>query len=119
VPPALPRTPSSSHTHPASYALRNFSEEELVDCIGWDKDQFGYFGEKGFMDTAIYPYNTTGPDMDPPIPGHPCLYDQKKVIKGTDGGKFNNMTGAAPSEDQLVVRCCDGVLFTVCCDGVL
>ena len=50
------------------------------------------------------PYNTTGPDMDPPIPGHPCLYNKKKVIKGTADGNFNNMTGAAPNEDQLVVR---------------
>lgn len=86
----------------SQHGLRNFSEEELVDCIGWDKDQFGYFSEQGFMDTAIYPYNTTGPDMDPPIPGHPCLYNKNKVIKGTADGHFNNMTGAAPSEDQLV-----------------
>jgi cathepsin L len=86
----------------SQHGLRNFSEEELVDCIGWDKDQFSYFSDKGFMDTAIYPYNTTGPDMDPPIPGHPCLYNKNEVIKGTADGKFNNMTGAAPSEDQLV-----------------
>merc|ERR1719188_1013768 len=23
--------------------LRNFSEEELVDCVGWNRDQFSYF----------------------------------------------------------------------------
>ena len=29
--------------------LVSFSEEELVDCIGWDKDQYSYFAPKGFM----------------------------------------------------------------------
>jgi len=81
--------------------LRNFSEEELVDCIGWDKDQFGYFRVNGFIDSADYPYDTTGPDMDPPIPDHPCLYGQKEVIKGTAFGNFTNSTGRAPDEQQL------------------
>jgi len=83
--------------------LRNFSEEELVDCIGWDKDQFGYFSVHGFIDSADYPYNTTGPDMDPPIPDHPCLYGQQKekVIEGTALGNFTNSTGRAPNEEQL------------------
>jgi len=83
-------------------ALRNFSEEELVDCIGWDEDQFAYFQPNGFMDSAVYPYNTTGPDMDPPIPYNPCRYDAAQVIAGTGGGRFTNATGAAPNEDQLV-----------------
>merc|ERR1712110_622935 len=34
------------------HGLRNFSEEELVECIGWTKDQFGYFSVHGFMDMA-------------------------------------------------------------------
>jgi len=84
------------------HSLRNFSEEELVDCIGWDKDQFSYFSRHGFMDSGKYPYNTTGPDMDPPIPGNPCKYAKKEVIAGTDKNHFHNQTGAAPSEDQLV-----------------
>jgi|EP01046_Picozoa_sp_COSAG06_P005176 hypothetical protein len=37
--------------------LVSFSEEELVDCVGWDKDQFTYFSPHGFMTTAEYPYN--------------------------------------------------------------
>lgn len=37
--------------------LVSFSEEELVDCIGWDKDQFSYFSPNGFMASADYPYN--------------------------------------------------------------
>jgi hypothetical protein len=37
--------------------LVSFSEEELVDCVGWDKDQFSYFSPNGFMTTADYPYN--------------------------------------------------------------
>lgn len=85
----------------SGYALRNFSEEELVDCIGWDKDQFSYFNSHGFMDSASYPYNKTGPDTDPPIPNNPCRYDKSKIIRGSDANKFTNMTGAAPSEDQL------------------
>eukprot|EP00040_Diaphanoeca_grandis_P020058 m.106443 g.106443 ORF g.106443 m.106443 type:complete len:325 (+) comp27722_c0_seq1:27-1001(+) len=83
------------------HGLRNFSEEELVDCIGWDKDQFSYFAVNGFMDSAIYPYNKTGPDMDPPIPNNPCRYTKKEVIVNTDNNVFTNMTGGAPNEDQL------------------
>ena len=63
--------------------------------------QFTYFQQKGFMDTADYAYNTTGPDVDPPIPNNPCRYDKSKIIAGTDGGKFTNSTGGAPSEVQL------------------
>jgi hypothetical protein len=37
--------------------LVSFSEEELVDCVGWDRDQFTYFSPNGFMTTADYPYN--------------------------------------------------------------
>eukprot|EP00658_Telonema_sp_P-2_P012190 TRINITY_DN14645_c0_g1_i1.p1 TRINITY_DN14645_c0_g1~~TRINITY_DN14645_c0_g1_i1.p1 ORF type:complete len:304 (-),score=75.19 TRINITY_DN14645_c0_g1_i1:315-1226(-) len=85
----------------SGYSLRNFSEEELVDCIGWDKDQFGYFSAQGFMDSALYPYNGTGHNQDPPIPGRPCRYDRSSVIEGTGGFNFTNTTGNAPSEDQL------------------
>ena len=85
----------------ATHGLRNFSEEELVDCIGWDRDQFTYFAEKGFMDSAEYPYNTTGPDMDPPIPHNPCRYSERAVIEDSSQHAFTNMTGGAPSEDQL------------------
>ena len=31
-----------------------------------------------------------------------CRYDKAKVIVGSDNGAFTNMTGAAPSEEQLV-----------------
>jgi len=84
-------------------SLRNFSEEELVDCVGWDRDQFAYFQPHGFMDTAAYAYNTTGPDMDPPIPHNPCRYNHSSpaFIPGTDAGKFTGATGQAPDEDQL------------------
>lgn len=85
----------------SGHGLKSFSEEQLVDCIGWDKDQFGYFQSKGFMSTADYPYNGSGPDMDPPIPGHPCIYDSSKVLAGSDNGAFTYSTGRAPSEDQL------------------
>ena len=39
--------------------LASFSEQELVDCIGWNADQSGYFTTHGFMTTADYPYNLT------------------------------------------------------------
>lgn len=86
----------------AGRGLRSFSEEQLVDCVGWDRDQFKYFAAAGFMPTEDYPYNKTGPDMDPPIPYNPCRYDQREVIPGTASGNFTGSTGAAPSEDQLV-----------------
>lgn len=80
------------------------------------------------MTTADYPYNTTGPDMDPPIPNKqvqrpssvgdmrrgtrlltptsirkrsPCRFDASKVVPGSAGGFFNGSTGHATSEDQL------------------
>lgn len=87
--------------------------EKLVDCIGWTKDgstghpdQFDYFSKNGFMDDKDYPYCTGGPtckgDHDPPVPGHPCVFDKAKAIPGTSGGMFTNTTGGAPSEDQML-----------------
>jgi hypothetical protein len=35
--------------------LTSFSEEMLIDCIGWDQDQYSYFAPRGFMTTASYP----------------------------------------------------------------
>ena len=85
----------------SSYGLANFSEQVLVSCIGWDRNQFDYFSTHGFMDSSIYPYNTTGPDMDPPIPYNPCRYNKRKVLPLTGNHHFTNSTGHAPSEDQL------------------
>lgn len=82
-------------------ALTSFSEEMLIDCIGWDKDQFAYFSVKGLMTSADYPYNLSSyPDADPPIPGNPCRYDAAKVVANSPGF-FNATTGWAPDEDQL------------------
>jgi len=92
------------------YALRgglplaSFSEEELIDCVGWDHvdEQFTYFQKNGFMTTHDYPYNLSAyPDQDPPIPGNPCRFDATKVVAGSGAGKFTDSTGAAPSEDQM------------------
>jgi len=81
--------------------LRAFSEEQLIDCVGWDQDQAAYFSPRGFMTSAAYPYNTTGPDMDPPIPNNPCRFDAAAVVPGSGGGFFNGSTGHATSEAQL------------------
>ncbi len=81
--------------------LRNFSEQMLVSCIGWDKDQLDYFSGKGLMSSEDYPYNLSAyPDVDPPIPGNPCEFNASKVIAGTQGF-FTFATGRAPDEDQL------------------
>ena len=63
------------------YALRSgagrpvaFSEEALVDCVGWDAvpQQQAFFEKNGFMTTAAYPFNDSSyPDSDPPVPGNP------------------------------------------------
>ena len=84
----------------SGHRLRNFSEEELVDCIGWDKDQFDYFRKKGFMSSEDYPYNTTGPDRDPPIPGQPCRYQKRLVINGTDDGRFTKTLSVAQGDEE-------------------
>ena len=82
--------------------LVSFSEEELCDCIGWDKDQFSWFSPKGFMTTADYPYNLTSyPPTDPPVPGNPCRYDPELVVPGSADGFFNATTGNAPTEEQM------------------
>jgi len=84
------------------HTLRNFSEEELIDCIGWDRDQFSYFSVQGFMDSEQYPYDPTNyPDVDPPVPDHPCQYEATQVVPGTNNHFFTNKTGNAPNEDQL------------------
>jgi|EP01043_Picozoa_sp_COSAG02_P005976 hypothetical protein len=79
----------------SGHGLRNFSEEQLVECIGWTKDQFGYVAGSGtddpghgFEDMNVYPpYVEAGyKDTNPPIPGHPCKYDKSKVIAGTNNG---------------------------------
>lgn len=79
----------------SGHGLRNFSEEQLVECIGWTKDQYGYVAGTadgtpghGFEDMAVYPpYVEAGyKDTNPPIPGHPCKYDKSKIIVGTDNG---------------------------------
>jgi hypothetical protein len=81
--------------------LTSFSEQMLVDCIGWDQDQYSFFSGKGFETSAAYPYNLSHyPDVDPPVPGNPCVYDSKKVVPGTEGF-FTFRTGEAPDEEQL------------------
>ena len=91
----------------SGHGLRNFSEEELVECIGWTKDQFGYVAgtattpAHGFEDMNVYPpYVESGyKDTNPPIPGHPCKWDKSKVIKGTDTG-FTNVTSPAHNDEE-------------------
>jgi hypothetical protein len=87
---------------------QNFSVEQMTDCVGWDKDQGAVIsdGKTGFMKWSDYPYNLTcatpkSCDMDPPVPGNPCLYDSAKRIPKSEG--FTNSTQApgAGGEDQL------------------
>ena len=82
-----------------------FSEEALVDCVGWDQvpQQQTFFQKRGFMTTAAYPFNDSSyPDSDPPVPGNPCKWDQSAAVKGTAYGNFTDATGGAPNEDQLL-----------------
>lgn len=84
-----------------SHSIRNFSVEQLIDCIGWDLDQTPSFIKNGFMSTEDYPYNITKyPDQDPPIPGNPCRFQKSKVIADS---RASNHTGVPPKfgEDQF------------------
>jgi len=78
---------------------KNFSVEQLVDCIGWANDQFAYIvGPKGGFETAEdYPFNDTAyPDSKPP----PCTYNKKKMIAKSNA--FSNATAVPPGmEDQM------------------
>mmetsp|Transcript_14882 Transcript_14882/g.34318 ORF Transcript_14882/g.34318 Transcript_14882/m.34318 type:complete len:303 (-) Transcript_14882:233-1141(-) len=68
----------------SGYGARNFSVQQLIDCVGWDLDQTPSFETVGFMDYEDYPYNLTAyPDSDPPIPGNPCRLDESKIIPGS------------------------------------
>jgi len=71
----------------SGYGARNFSVQQLIDCVGWDLDQTPSFETVGFMDYEDYPYNLTAyPDSDPPIPGNPCRLDESKIIPGVSRG---------------------------------
>ena len=87
----------------SGHPLANFSEEELVDCIGWRNNQFSYVHPHGFMSSEDYPYNETcsskGCCTDPPVPNNPCKYDRAKVLPGTAHGAFSNTT-AVPAGDE-------------------
>ncbi|KAK3247490.1 hypothetical protein CYMTET_43015 [Cymbomonas tetramitiformis] len=85
----------------SGYFKRNFSEEQLIDCVGWDLNQLPMILDTGFMSSEDYPYNTTGPDMDPPIPYNPCRLNTSKIIPGSK--LFTNTTAVPPSagEDQF------------------
>ena len=90
--------------------LVSFSEEMLVDCIGWDKDQFTYVAKNGLMNTSDYRYDVSPhADVDPPIPGHPCKFNFSEVVPWTNYpdrssavSPWTGLTGSAPSESQLV-----------------
>jgi len=88
---------------------RNLTIEQLIDCVGWDRDQMpSILGDPsaktpGLMSEEDYPYDISKyRDQDPPIPGHPCRFNTTKVV--TDYGKLiTNKTGVAPGagEDQF------------------
>ena len=87
----------------SGHGLRNFSEEQLVECIGWTKDQFGYVQTHGFEDMAVYPpYVEAGyKDTNPPIPGHPCKYDKSKIVQDSMTKWVNTTAPAHNDEEQL------------------
>jgi hypothetical protein len=77
----------------------------MTDCVGWDLGQGSVITDRktGFISWEKYPYNLTNyPDVDPPVPGNPCRYDElKPPIEGSNG--FTNTT-AVPGdagEDQF------------------
>ena len=87
-------------------ALTNFSEEQMVDCVGWDLDQGAVItdGHTGFMTSEAYPYNDTCAtpercDADPPVPNNPCRFTHpaQKVV-GSDG--FTNSTSVPGSAGE-------------------
>lgn len=87
----------------SGHGLKSFSEEELVDCIGWDEDQFSYVHPHGFMSTDDYPYNEScsSPSCctDPPVPNNPCQYKKSAALPGTADHAFTNTT-AVPGGDE-------------------
>lgn len=91
--------------HPA----RNLSIEQLIDCVGWSRNQmpsilgFPSALTPGLMDWEDYPYNISKyPDTNPPVPGNPCKFDAAKVVPAY-GQQITNLTGveARAGEDQF------------------
>jgi len=91
--------------HPA----QSLSVEQLVDCVGWARDQMpsilGLASAKtpGLMSERDYPYNISKyRDQEPPIPGNPCKFKESKIVADY-GKRITNMTGVKPGagEDQL------------------
>ena len=52
------------------------------------------------MDSAEYPYNGTGHNQDPPIPGRPCKYNAREVIPGTAHGNFTKSISVAHNDER-------------------
>lgn len=89
--------------HPA----RNFSVEQLVDCVGWSKPQMpsilGQAGSEtpGLMGWEDYEYDISKyPDTNPPVPGHPCEFDASKVVSDYGKDIIGQTTPSGQSEDQ-------------------
>jgi len=85
---------------------RNLSVEQLVDCVGWSRNQMpsilGLPGAKtpGLMSWEDYPYNISKyPDTNPPVPGNPCKFDPAKVVPQYSS-RITNMTGPAGSDED-------------------
>jgi len=88
--------------HPA----RNFSVEQMVDCVGAYKAQRDCIAGAcsdypGFMTEEDYPYDSSNyKEFDPPSKTHPCKYDASKVVPDY----INKVTGttsvSGQTEDQ-------------------
>lgn len=85
---------------------RNFSVEQLVDCVGWSNNQLpAILGEAGSQTPGLmawedYPYDVSKyPDTSPPVPDHPCAFDASKVVPNY-AGITGATSPAGQSEDQ-------------------
>lgn len=86
---------------------RNFSIEQLVDCVGWSKNQLpSLLGEEGsetpgLMAWEDYPYNISKyPDTNPPVPFNPCKFDQSKVVPDYATHITGTTSPGGQTEDQ-------------------
>lgn len=91
----------------SGHAARNLSVEQLVDCVGWANPQMpsilGQAGSEtpGLMAWEDYMYDTSSyEDTNPPVPGHPCVFDASKVVLDYGRDIIGQTSPGSHGEDQ-------------------
>jgi len=85
-----------ANPNPRNHPLTNFSEEQLIDCVGGFNDQWSMLHNVGFEKLSDYPWNATNyPDLKPPK----CKLDKSRIVE--DSTISNGTESPGGDEDQM------------------